>query len=183
VESYRGVSLNPAAGANYIEDRINGFRGVVAPASGFRSGLVTVNTDAGGYPTQFPKVNGLALPFAPPAGYSTTWNAADYAAAFVADGPLDKVAIFNLMALPGVSDNGVRSDALSFGERKLAFLVMAPPYQAAADDQSPPLVPISDTTVYDLIPKSPNGALYFPYLNSLDPITGAPIELPPSGFV
>jgi phage tail sheath protein FI len=60
---------------------------------------------------------------------------------------------------------------------------MDPPFQAAADEQSPPLKPISEPTVYSLIPKSPNGALYFPYLNSLDPLTGSPIELPPSGFV
>ena len=33
------------------------------------------------------------------------------------------------------------------------------------------------------IPKSQNGALYFPYLRSTNPATGDPISVPPSGFV
>ncbi|NKB18852.1 MAG: hypothetical protein HC770_14010 [Pseudanabaena sp. CRU_2_10] len=33
------------------------------------------------------------------------------------------------------------------------------------------------------VPKSQNGAIYFPYLKSNDPLTGNPMELPPSGFV
>jgi len=35
----------------------------------------------------------------------------------------------------------------------------------------------------NIVPKSTNGALYFPYLLSQDPLTGNVIELPPSGFV
>jgi phage tail sheath protein FI len=33
------------------------------------------------------------------------------------------------------------------------------------------------------VPKSQNGAIYFPYLRSTDPLTGNAIALPPSGFV
>jgi uncharacterized protein len=35
----------------------------------------------------------------------------------------------------------------------------------------------------NVAPLSQNGALYFPYLQSFDPITANPINLPPSGFV
>jgi hypothetical protein len=35
-----------------------------------------------------------------------------------------------------------------------------------------------------LVPKSvPNGALYFPYVNTIDPVTAQPLPLPPSGYV
>ena len=40
--------------------------------------------------------------------------------------------------------------------------------------------------IADLIgvfPTSTNGALYFPYIRSNDPLTGQTIELPPSGSV
>jgi len=34
-----------------------------------------------------------------------------------------------------------------------------------------------------VIPTSPNGALYFPYLNTSNPVNGNAMILPPSGFV
>ncbi len=34
-----------------------------------------------------------------------------------------------------------------------------------------------------VVPKSPNGAFYFPWLNSIDPLTSNTLEIPPSGYV
>jgi phage tail sheath protein FI len=182
VETYRGVSLDPTAAANFIEDRINGARGNAA-APPFTSALVTVDpSGAGGYGTAFPnKPQGVALPFNPPTGFASTFSAADFQNAFQADGDLDKLPIFNLMALPGVSDNGILSAALAFCEQKLAFLIVDPPQQAAADPLQSPLRFIGD--LFGDIPLSTNGAFYYPYLKSLDPLTGNAIELPPSGYV
>jgi hypothetical protein len=156
VETYRGVSLDPATGANFIEDRINGGRGSGASPP-FTSALVTVDpAGAGGYGTAFPKAQSVSLPFAPPTGFASTFSAADFQNAFQADGDLDKVPIFNLMVLPGVSDNGILSEALAFCEQKLAFLLVDPPQQPAADPLQSPLPFIGD--LFGAIPLSANGA-------------------------
>ncbi|MBD0327662.1 MAG: phage tail sheath family protein, partial [Pyrinomonadaceae bacterium] len=44
-------------------------------------------------------------------------------------------------------------------------------------------LPLIADEMNTIIPKSTNGALYFPYLNAIDPLTSAVIELPPSGYV
>src|SRR5205085_5908886 len=103
---------------------------------------------------------------------------------FQADSSLDKLSIFNLLVVPGVADNGVWSEALAFCERKQAFLILDPPMQDSADGEGSLNLPlIGDDIQSGIIPKSTNGALYFPYLLSNDPLTGNVMELPPSGFV
>jgi len=66
-------------------------------------------------------------------------------------------------------------------------MVMDPPADAVADPTGYPLPMIEQIMTGDLpprfIPKSQNGALYFPYLRASDPSTGNPLFLPPSGFV
>jgi len=177
VETFRGVTLI-TTDANFIEKRLG-------PASAPLSSLVSISPVGAGYGAAFTAANKTALT-APPIG-SSTFNAADYVNVFDADSSLDKVAIFNLMVLPGVADNGIWSAALAFCERKRAFLIMDPPVQAAADTSSPPLPPIETlvrpTSGPTLVPPSANGALYFPYLQGRDPITNTPIEVAPSGFV
>jgi phage tail sheath protein FI len=102
---------------------------------------------------------------------------------FQQDSSLDKLPIFNLLLVPGVSDNTIWSEAQAFAERKLAFCILDPPAQAAADPTFAPLPLIADLIEAGIIPKTINGALYFPYLQSHDPQTNALIELAPSGFV
>lgn len=122
----------------------------------------------------------------PPASAWTTFRASDYTAVLQDNGSLDKVDIFNLMVIPGVTGTmgppvainaGLLSQALAFCEKKRAFLIMDPPSDATAD--GPAAVAIENVDV----PKSTNGALYFPYLTSVDNLTGDVIELPPSGYV
>jgi phage tail sheath protein FI len=99
------------------------------------------------------------------------------------DTPLDKLPIFNIMSIPGVTNNAVLSTALAFCERKRAFLVVDPPVSDSADgfDVAYPHG-IKDTIGAGLIPEGANAALYFPYLLSSDPLTGSPTN-PSTGLL
>ncbi|HEX2047666.1 MAG TPA: phage tail sheath subtilisin-like domain-containing protein [Acidimicrobiales bacterium] len=171
LETYRGVSVDPAD-ANFVET-------VLGTASSPRSALATVAPTPGpAYPATMPAGS---QPFSMnlPANLATTFSAADFGPVFAADSSLDKVDIFNILCVPGIADRDVQSRALVFAERKLAFMVVDPPPQAIADGGSP----ASMETLVGIVPKSTNGALYFPYLMTTNPLTGLPMALPPSGFV
>jgi len=172
-ETFRNVSLAkllPSLKANpdYIETRLNGVSSLVTVS------LVPPAAAYGTYPTTGPIH--LAESPAPGAGAFVT-SSPDFAPVFATDGSLDKVDVFNLMVIPGITDPGVLSQALAFCERKRAFLIVDPP---AADNAD--VAPRVEDGI-ESIPKSTNGALYFPYLTSIDTLTGNPIPLPPSGFV
>jgi len=171
-ETYRGVSIDKSSD-NYVEKRI----GTVAKPV---SSLVTVSDPGSGY--TFTEEAAITLP--PPTGV-TPFNSSDFTDVFKPDSELDKVPIFNLLVIPGIADNGIWSAALTFCEGKQAFLILDSPANAAADSQSPSPAykPMADFVTDNLIPKSKNGAIYFPYLLSTDPLTGEPLELPPSGYV
>ena len=176
-ETYRRVRLDKNDNQNFIENRLG-------TAAQPLSALVTVQpTNNSAYPSSFTAQTTpakLAYDPTPDPGW-TTFNAADFGPAFEQDSDLDKLPVFNLLTVPGVADNSIWSQALAFCERKLAFAVFDPPKQAAADRSSLPLPTID--SVLDLLPKSPNGALYFPYLKSTHPLTGKPTEVAPSGYV
>jgi phage tail sheath protein FI len=176
VETFRAVTLI-AGDPNHVARRI----GIPGAAS---SGLVTVRPAGANFPAAFTAVSQASLVSTPPAGFFTTFSATDFGDVFEADSSLDKVAIFNLLVLPGVADNAIWSDGLAFAERKRAFVILDPPAQAAADDSSAPLPKIEDlVNAGTLVPPSANGALYFPYLQRRDPVTNSPIEVAPSGYV
>ena len=176
VETLRGVSINTSAAnaANFIEER-------VGTAADPVSTLVTVAPNGANYGVAFTAATQMPLTSIPPAGFATTFSAVDFIDVFETDASLDKVSIFNLLLIPGVADNSIWSNALAFAERKQAFVILDPPANAAADASSAPLPTID--TFLGAIPKSTNGALYFPYLESQDPLTGQIIEQPPSGYV
>ena len=183
-ETYRKVTLNddPRMKSSFLANVINS-----------RSALVKVSAGENEkYPKEFkpaappppdappPSIAPLILKVPPPQNFASTFSPDNFVDVFAQDSSLDKLAIFNLLALPGVTDAGVLSEALAFCERKHTFLIMdAPAEQNAGQD--------ADAWIGDYMeslgPKSPNGALYFPYLKSPDPITGRTLELPPSGFV
>jgi phage tail sheath protein FI len=185
-ETYRRVTLNPnppAADANNtLEKRIGTTTNLV-------SSLVTVAPPSGGaYLTEW----GTQLAPTPLDGHLptvpfTTFFPGDFTDAFAADHALDKIPIFNLLVTPGVFDPTVVAEALAAAENKRAFMVMDPPADAVADPTGAPLPMIGAIMQGDLpprfIPKSQNGALYFPYLGASDPSTGSPLTIPPSGFV
>jgi hypothetical protein len=151
--------------------------------------------------------NLTAPAIAPAAGYTVidpTGNA--FIEVFQDNQPLDKVPIFNLLAIPGINEPTVTSAAIAYCERKRAFYIVdspptsipsspltTPPAAPAPPQPSEPwdvdhLVqdlnenPVPDT-VSDYMPVSTNAALYYPWLATTDPVTGAPSAAPPSGFV
>jgi phage tail sheath protein FI len=173
-ETFRQVTLGDRTKPSFLENRINGV-----------STLVKVSPDST-YPSMFPKLpspTSLTLSTSTPPGASVFPSQA-FVDVFQADKDLDKVPIFNLLLIPGVADNSVWSAALAFCERKQAFLILDSSRNACADTSSAPLPLMEEQMLNDaVVPKSTNGAIYFPYLKSTDSLTGNPIELPPSGFV
>jgi phage tail sheath protein FI len=176
VETYRRVSLTQTS-PQFIET-------VIGTTANPVSSLVTVSAGAGAFPSTaqtlvFPIfLHGSTQFFAP----------GDFTAVMEENTPLDKLPNagdppFNIMVIPGVSDStltggdgsgkSVLAIAVSFCERKLAFLVMDPPAGATADG-TPPTFGDAIGQTLPLLPISKNAALYFPYLLSPDPFTGGP---------
>lgn len=176
IETYRSVTVG--AGTNTPDVAI-----------GKRSTLVTLVPLAGGFGTTLPAASVGTSTFAcaslqPPSGtlgtYDTSFLASDFINALQADTPLDQVEIFNLLLVPGIADNGVQSAALAFAEHKLAFALLDPPANATLSGAEGGLK-IADFA--DTMPRSQNGAIYYPWLQSTDPITTNSIQVAPSGFV
>jgi phage tail sheath protein FI len=180
-----GKTLNP----NFIQSRLSG------------SALVTVavgSVEAAWPAGTVTQLLGTYLPQA-----TRFYNPQDYVAVLQEDTDLDKVPVFNMMVLPGIANNGatwpadksgalILREAIAFCERRMAFLTMDPPIGDSADGTVPPLSnPIQNSVNLGLIPESKNAGLYFPYLLTPDPITGAatnavtgqPNQIPPAGTV
>ncbi len=170
IETYRGLTLatpgspaDMAAKINPVSSLIN--VGPLAPGGSYGAAF-TSNSQMSSTVT-------MSLP----SGFSTSFNASDFIPIFQQNSSLDNVEIFNLLLIPGVSDNLVVSAALAFAETKRAFAILDPP----------PLAPANGAGSIDKLmtsfPQSQNGALYFPYLTTTDPVTTNPIAMPPSGYV
>jgi phage tail sheath protein FI len=178
-ETYRKVNLNPND-PNFIGARI----GQVNP-NGTPSGPSQLVTCAASAQTGFVQIGQAAMVNS--AAVDPDWTCFsedDFVPVFQQDSSLDKVSIFNLLLIPGVADNGIWSEALAFCERKMAFVIMDPPPQDSADGYGNALLPLMATDFQSaIVPKSTNGALYFPYLESDDPLTSNVYPYPPSGYV
>jgi uncharacterized protein len=176
VENYRNVSLN-ASSENYIEKRLGTNTKPI-------SSLVTVAPASGGYGGTFTSAT-QQLERLLPSNFETTFSRTDFTGVFSQDSSLDKVSIFNLLVIPGIADTIIWSTALAFCERKQAFVILDPPKQAVPDGTTDPnlLMALLMTKADSPIPKSTNGAIYFPYLRSTNILTGQPLDLPPSGYV
>jgi phage tail sheath protein FI len=163
VESYRNLQIASAAAT-------------ISAASS----LVTVDHDTNGFGSELPGKSEVDFTQSLPP-HDGVFSASDYITAFKEDGSLDKIPIFNILVVPGVTDAFVTSTALSFAERKRAFMILDPEKDAAADGSDAAFTAIED--LIDDVPKSQNGAIYFPYLTSTNAVTGKPKEIAPSGFV
>lgn len=156
-----------------------------------RSALAVVSKK-GTPPAAYTGLDGTT-PFTYTAAPSVGWTAVHppaYAPVFAANASLDKVPIFNLMVLPGQTDPGVLAEALAYCEEKRAFYIMDPPANAVADTLAVSMsgAPSDAATIESIweggtLPVSANGAIYFPYLRTTDPLTGAAATAPPSGYV
>jgi hypothetical protein len=179
VETYRQLSLDKTS-PNFIARRINGV-----------SALVTL--DASALPPSFTAAT-AAFPTLLDAS-ATFFEAADFTAVLQPDTSLDKVPTLNLMVIPGVTDSLVVSTAIAFCERRMVFLIVDPSITDSADGAKPALPGlVSNPLIQDTVAtqvRSKNAALYFPYLLSSDPYTGAgtnivtgqPFEIPPAPTV
>jgi phage tail sheath protein FI len=174
VETYRGVQIS-----KLMDAFANGASRLVTVA---QTGTLNKFTQG---PTDF------AYGTAPGAG-TVSIDYTKFGGVFADDAPLDKVPIFNLMLMPGITRSDVLAMALAYCERKRAFYIMDPPANAVADTaaKTMPGHPAAAsemhtifTTVATAPPQSANGAIYFPYLNTTDPVTGNAAISPPSGFV
>jgi phage tail sheath protein FI len=179
IETYRGVGLSDAS----------------IKAVNTASALVQVSQiTAGSWGSTLPAAGTKPFPNTPsnlPSGYVAGFLADDFLTVFEANSPLDNLEIFNLLLVPSVADNSVVSAAFAFAERKRAFAILDPPPGApafGAQNDSPQPIQywmsgLGGVSSGYQLPRSQNGALYFPYIVSNDPVTGNNIPMPPSGFV
>lgn len=184
VETYRGLQLSgpPAQPPDQIVNPV--------------SKLIQIGPDTSNYPAAIAAGQySLTLPI--PANLSTGFSAEDFTlgqgpapGVFQTNGVLDNLEIFNLLMTPGVTDFSVVSAVLAFAERKRAFAIVDAPLQAPAFGSSianpQPIQYWMEGLNGDsgaALPESQNGAVYYPYLTSNDPVTGNNIPIAPSGFV
>lgn len=198
VETYRGITLPVGTTPKPTDPNvmINSVSKLVRVTPG-QTGTGSYGASISGPPASSVKWTDVT---ANAATYSTGYSADDFLGnastpgIFEPNSTLDNVEIFNLLLVSGIADNAVVSAALSFAERKRAFAILDPPPQSPAVTVPPPaatppqpqqienwMTGLTGGT-YEL-PESQNGALYFPYLVSDDPVTGNPIPMAPSGFV
>jgi uncharacterized protein len=185
-ETYRGVAAKDIVTA-------------LAPSSLVSAAIDQAGETPAQFPDPLPNSGDLAYAQVPPAN-STLFNPADYSNpnydVFASGGSLDvDVKIFNLMVLPGISpvnevQSAVLSQALVFCEEKRAFFIMDAPPNATVSGVGPqpagPPAPVTMDAFWNGStppPVSTNGAIYFPYLQTINPVTTQPMNSPPSGFV
>jgi uncharacterized protein len=144
-----------------------------------RSQLIRIRQKGAAWPADFAFAN-LTQPLSMtvPAG-ANTFLASQFETVLLPEQDLDKVEVFNLMVLPGVTVKSILDTALAYCERKLAFLIMDPPVSVAADAGAE----IKTAMEAGNIAKHVNGAIYFPHLVATHPVTQGRVELPPSGTV
>jgi hypothetical protein len=128
----------------------------------------------------------------PTQGWIAT-NPSDFEPVFQEYASLDKVPIFNLLATPGMTNYVITSEAAAYCEIKRAFYIMDTPSPDATNwgpnslawDAKSVVQAISSGSwsPSDDFPVSTNAALYYPWLATTDPTTGAASFAPPSGFV
>jgi phage tail sheath protein FI len=186
IEVYRSVNFVLHQGQDKSLDKlINGVSTLVTvePITGISYGAA--NPVALPLPVNFTLgtiVDYPATPAPAPTTFTGSFSAIDFVTAFQVNSSLDNVAIFNLLLVPGVSDNTVISAALAFAERKRAFAILDPPPQATAFTIPNSVLP-SISSLLGEIPTSQNGALYFPYVKTTDPISNLLTSVAPSGYV
>jgi len=127
----------------------------------------------------------LASPNVAPLARYTVISATDFAPVFAEFASLDKVPVFNLLATPGISDPTVTSEAAAYCEHKRAFYIVDTPSPVTTGwdvnsivgqiGQSAALTPAA--------PLSTNAAVYYPWLQTSDPLTAKTTLAPPSGYV
>ena len=91
---------------------------------------------------------------------------------------LDRVDLFNLLALPGITAPAILANAADYCRARRAFLLVDPPENARTPAD------IERFILSDALPKTPAAALYYPRTIISDPLdNGLPRPIPPSGTI
>src|SRR6266540_2447197 len=105
--------------------------------------LISVSPAGGaGWPATFTQGTASIGDLTVPTNAHGTFLAKDFTDAFDTDTSLDKVDIFNLLVVPGVTDNAVMSKALEFCRDNRAFFIMDPATNWSADDTFSPMTKV-----------------------------------------
>jgi uncharacterized protein len=89
---------------------------------------------------------------------------------------LESVDLFNLMCLPGIVDTGLQMEAAAYCSERRAFLIADMPPTVNTPEQA--------VTKMAAMPKTPNGAVYFPWIKIADPLRGGTLRVTaPSGTI
>jgi phage tail sheath protein FI len=153
-------------------------------------GPPTAYSAAGSTPLGYSQLAAGQVP--PQLGFSVI-NPVDFEPVFQQYASLDKVPIFNLLATPGISDSLVTANAVAYCEGKRAFYIADTPSSATQGWDVNSIVEDLDQS-NQLSPPPPvsiNAAVYYPWLQTTDPvtglqndpITGKAVLAPPSGYV
>jgi len=101
---------------------------------------------------------------------------------------LDEIDLFNLLCLPGITDPGILSEAISYCRERRAFLIADSP----VDTTQNPSASVKPTDMVNYIngpnlPKGPFGeyaAIYYPWVKVPDPLNNGKLRsCPPSGMI
>jgi phage tail sheath protein FI len=88
------------------------------------------------------------------------------------------VDAFNLLALPGITAPAILAAAADYCRKRRAFLVVDSPLSAGTPSE------MSAAITSGTIPRTSNGAVYYPWLRITDPLTPGQLRsAPPSGTV
>ena len=91
---------------------------------------------------------------------------------------LDRVDLFNLLALPGLTAPALLADAADYCRTRRAFLLIDPPENARTPADMEQFIRS------DVLPKTPNAAIYFPRTIISDPLdNNLPLPISPSGTI
>jgi phage tail sheath protein FI len=195
VETYRRVGLTTTDTTTIY--KADGSTDYVTLTALLPSKLATVAVTGVGASTTWSTAPSTAPSFDYPTGSvpSAGWeimNLPDFGQVFAEGASLDKVSVFNLLVTPGVSDNSVASQCVAYAELKRAFYIMDTPSSSTTTGSGASEVKwdandfvqnaAADIAAY-AVPISINAGLYYPWLQTTDPVTGAPSLSPPSGYV
>lgn len=93
---------------------------------------------------------------------------------FDAGGIAERIELFNLICVPGLSDRESIMRLLEVAHRRRAFLIVDSPRDATLATIAP----------YDVLGSAtPNGAVYYPWVLAQDPVQGRIRPFPPCGFI
>ncbi|MGY1409204.1 MULTISPECIES: phage tail sheath family protein [unclassified Luteimonas] len=165
VEVFENLSMDPAD-PRFADDVVNG-----------RSLFITVEADGD------PPDDGVVLELDGGAD-GVAWTAADgdfrtaLLASFGIGTPTDRIDLFNLACVPGLTDAATISSLQGRCRERRAFLIVDAPEEATVEN-------MVDDGLDDITGADANySALYYPWVRAPDPLKqGVPRAFPPCGFV